>query len=247
MREERGASFSASRAVAAALVGAALLGLGGASAMVAGLQPVRALADEGSESGWSEELDCGSCHEMEYETVAGDGASEVENKAEVEGEEARPEPGETASDKEPEASADDESAGDTSQIDHYAAMHYQSLGVECLTCHENNRRLAAAHKKMDSGKVADHLKRTSVGNEVCLTCHDQGSLAEATKDVKVLTDSRGTTVNPHDLPDVEDHAEIACVSCHIVHNDEDAPIAQSAQELCESCHHAGVYECGTCH
>ncbi len=55
----------------------------------------------------------------------------------------------------------------------------------------------------------------------------------------------GTVVNPHALPEVEDHADITCGSCHQMHSDK--PIDRTARATCNSCHHAGVFECGTCH
>lgn len=38
------------------------------------------------------------------------------------------------------------------------------------------------------------------------------------------------------------HADIVCADCHAMHS-----AGSTAAETCVSCHHAGVYECNTCH
>ena len=63
----------------------------------------------------------------------------------------------------------------------------------------------------------------------------------------MLTDKNGTTANPHDLPQNADHtnADLACATCHKLHGED--PIEQTALKACIDCHHAEVFECGTCH
>lgn len=80
---------------------------------------------------------------------------------------------------------------------------------------------------------------------LCLGCHEREALVEAAAECELLTDEKGITVNPHDVPDNEGHAELSCMSCHEVH--EPAPVEERAPEVCTDCHHAKVYACGTCH
>ena len=60
-----------------------------------------------------------------------------------------------------------------------------------------------------------------------------------------IADDKGTAVNPHALPASPDHDSLACIDCHTSH--EAAPALEEAESTCASCHHAGVFECGTCH
>lgn len=115
-----------------------------------------------------------------------------------------------------------------------------------MTCH-NDPAMEKAHEKvtLDSKKKKATLKRTVVARETCLSCHDNSELASATAESAALTDKNGTTVNPHDLPVNNDHEGINCSSCHKLHT-SDQPV-ETAQATCRNCHHAEVYECGTCH
>ena len=98
----------------------------------------------------------------------------------------------------------------------------------------------------EAEKRATKLRSTTVDEGTCLSCHGSlEELAEKTADCEVLTDSEGKTVNPHALPDNEDHGDTNCVSCHVMHDDE--PAETAAPDYCESCHHANVYACHTCH
>ena len=144
------------------------------------------------------------------------------------------------------ASDTTEAAGDYT-IEQYAAMHVESLSFNCTTCHVESEGLDKAHAKLNSGKTAKRLKKTEVGSELCTTCHVQEDLAAATADYQGLVDSNGTVVNPHDLPEVEDHESIVCTDCHKAHKADDKTVADNASSTCTSCHHAGVFECGTCH
>ena len=91
------------------------------------------------------------------------------------------------------------------------------------------------------------LKKTSVEAETCQAagCHDlsKDEMLALTADVTELTDSEGTMVNPHDvIGKTEGHADILCSDCHNMHKAKTNPA-----DTCVSCHHAGVYECNTCH
>lgn len=129
-----------------------------------------------------------------------------------------------------------------------AYLYAEHAGISCFTCHSDEEKLAARHKNATEKRAAKltQLKKTGVDTDMCLVCHDTAALAEATADSTALTDDKGTTVNPHDLPDVEDHAGISCVSCHQFHV-ADVDVEAKAASYCMNCHHAGVYECGTCH
>jgi hypothetical protein len=128
-----------------------------------------------------------------------------------------------------------------------AALH-EAEGLDCATCHVDAQALTAAHKDAtSSSKMPIRLKTTKVEAETCLTgCHESlEMLAATTESSTALTDSEGKVVNPHELPQGGDHSIIRCVSCHTVHTDE--PVSKSAKDLCVSCHHEDVFECGTCH
>lgn len=130
-----------------------------------------------------------------------------------------------------------------------AASQHSDLKSKCLTCHDDVSGLEDAHKDvtLDSKKKKATLKKTEVPETICLTCHDKTELAEATATSTALTDKNGLTVNPHDLPVNDDHAEAGttCSSCHKLHASESA--AETAPAVCRNCHHADVYECNTCH
>lgn len=125
-----------------------------------------------------------------------------------------------------------------------ASLH-GTLGLACVSCHVDDALIDVHAKAQPTAKPPKTLKKSQVPAAVCGSCHDVDQLAETTKDSAVLTDSEGTVVNPHDLPDVKDHAQIACGDCHRLHSSKE--VSSSATALCLSCHHEDVYECGTCH
>lgn len=129
----------------------------------------------------------------------------------------------------------------------YPAANHAALA--CIDCHGDVDGLSSVHEGVAYGdKVAKRLKSTEVDESTCLTqaCHGSyESLAEKTASSTVLTDSNGTTENPHALPENEDHETIDCGSCHDMHASDG--IADTAQKACQGCHHMGVYECNTCH
>lgn len=132
--------------------------------------------------------------------------------------------------------------------DNEAAIYsaHAALISDCTTCHFDDILIKRHAKATTESKMPKMVKRSEVHDETCTTCHNTEKLAEATADLKTLVDSKDTVVNPHELPQVEDHADITCSSCHKMHSDETAP-SEKAQKLCTSCHHADVFECGTCH
>lgn len=117
--------------------------------------------------------------------------------------------------------------------------------VACTTCHADESTLSNVHKDAKSASTVTSLSKTTVPSSVCLSCHDKTQLIAATANVTVCTDSQGKTVNPHDLPVNDKHATINCTDCHKMHTTDSADTL--APDLCLSCHHKDVYECGTCH
>lgn len=170
---------------------------------------------------WSINLDCIECHATQASVFKG---------------------GETA-DRGSTESENTESEG--LAADGYAIMHVEELGLACTTCHTDTEGLAAGHKKLNSGKEAKRLRKSSVADEVCLACHDSKDVADRTAESEVLTDKNGMSVNPHDLPSSDNHEDIVCTDCHQVH--EETSITESSMAVCAGCHHAEVFECGTCH
>ncbi|MDR0499994.1 MAG: cytochrome c3 family protein [Coriobacteriales bacterium] len=121
------------------------------------------------------------------------------------------------------------------------------LTVDCITCHTNAEgALAKAHANIANAKQPTKLKRTSVSQTVCMSCHDASELVELTAQSGVLTDKNGKVVNPHDIPALPDHQQnVDCVSCHKMH--QNTPREEIARGVCTGCHHEDIYECGTCH
>lgn len=126
-----------------------------------------------------------------------------------------------------------------------ASLH---AATNCIDCHADVEGLAKQHEGATSAdKMPKKLKRTAVDQDKCLTCHGSyEELAEKTASYQGLADEHGTVANPHALPENDDHAEIVCGDCHKMRaGDSDA--GQDATNTCLSCHHEGVFECGTCH
>ena len=127
-----------------------------------------------------------------------------------------------------------------------ASLHPASKD-DCSSCHDDEAGMEKAHSKVQMGdtKTKAGLKRTKVDETMCLTCHDKDELAQTTADYTALGDKNGTVVNPHDLPANEEHQDVVCSSCHKFH--EASEPSEAAMESCTNCHHAEVFECGTCH
>ena len=120
----------------------------------------------------------------------------------------------------------------------------------CGSCHKNSDgKLAKGHENYAFADQPVKLKRSAVADASCTSvgCHDDAKpRIEATEGLTLLTDSNGTTVNPHDLPATRTHLETdVCSSCHKMHRDSSPE--ELAPALCIGCHHQDVYECGTCH
>ena len=133
----------------------------------------------------------------------------------------------------------------------FTAVSGTKGGQVCQPCHgAYGEELEALHASA-SGEVPIRLQETDVTEATCLACHGTyDSLAQATAESTVLTDSGGGTtgtpivVNPHTAPSLaptHSGAGMNCRSCHGSHR------AKTALALCKSCHHATVWECNTCH
>ena len=212
---------------------------------------------------WSMDLDCALCHAKEAASLGLTAAAEegtadgtkadaetTDEEGTADGAKADAETTDeegTADGAKADAETTDEELGSahTTEVAAYARMHVQNFKFECTTCHIESEGLEKAHKKLNSGKEATRLKRSEVDDSICLTCHQSEKLVEATADYTGLTDAKGTTVNPHELPKVGNHEIIQCFNCHQVHSEK--AITETAIAACNSCHHAGVFECGTCH
>ncbi|MEG0776900.1 MAG: hypothetical protein RR381_05490 [Raoultibacter sp.] len=138
---------------------------------------------------------------------------------------------------------------ETASFDSSACLASVHSGAKanCLSCHTDASGLKSAHSnvKADSHAKIDKLKKTKIASEACASCHDKTKLSDLTASCTILTDDKGTVVNPHKLTPSESHDAITCANCHKMHSDK--PIADTAAKACTDCHHANVYECGTCH
>lgn len=139
------------------------------------------------------------------------------------------------------SSCHEDETNSSANADCIASKH---AAVDCVTCHSDEAGLTEAHAEC-YGPLAAVQVFTQVSKDVCVGCHNMDEVAAATADNISCTDKNGLTVNPHDLPVNEDHDTIQCGNCHDMHGTSDT--AKNAPIECESCHHAGVYECGTCH
>lgn len=128
-----------------------------------------------------------------------------------------------------------------------ACLFSLHAGSTCSTCHIDSTTLESAHAKATAqGATRAGLKTTEVPKTACLACHEKDEIASKTALSTALTDESGTAVNPHNLPNVTEHEEIDCNSCHQMHV-ADADLEKKAGRTCGDCHHANVYECYTCH
>lgn len=120
--------------------------------------------------------------------------------------------------------------------------------LDCTSCHEADDELTSVHEGVTSeDKMPKKISKTEVSDETCLSCHGSyEELATKTADYVDLVDINDTAVNPHDLPETEEHGERVCGDCHKMH-EPDQDMAKSSMQYCRSCHHEDVFECNTCH
>lgn len=137
------------------------------------------------------------------------------------------------------------------ELDHsFSGEKSGHASMSCVDCHADNAGLKEVHEKASGPSDARKLKKTAIDDTTCFTCHDSyEKLAEKTADIDALTDSKGTTVNPHTILTEHNaaaqHNDVTCASCHNAHNNDNP--TEVADVLCETCHHEDVYECYTCH
>ena len=129
-----------------------------------------------------------------------------------------------------------------------ASVHQNEATAQCISCHTDEATLEKVHDgKTADDKPAKRLKKTSVLAETCQSagCHDLSpeEMIEKASGYEGLVDANGTRVNAHEVMTLTPgHAETTCISCHSMHK----PTVDAAS-TCVACHHAGVYECNTCH
>lgn len=123
----------------------------------------------------------------------------------------------------------------------HASVHAK-LGIdECTSCHDE-KALHQAHANVKQGQ--NFVKARRYPDRFCLQCHEAGQkLVARTAGSKVLTDSKGRVVNPHDIPNTPKHKKLSeCYMCHKEHKK-----APDVMRTCTGCHHKGEFTCGTCH
>jgi len=128
-----------------------------------------------------------------------------------------------------------------------ASIHAAQGDISCITCHNQEQELTQAHANAKSMDEPKNLKTAKISEETCIECHGSyEDLSEYTKNVTVLTDVDGLTINPHSAKQLnaEHESEITCMKCHTEHKEIDE---KKSQNYCMNCHHAQVYECYTCH
>lgn len=120
---------------------------------------------------------------------------------------------------------------------HIVATADSDNPVACIDCHQDSAELKAVHESADTEDI-DY----TVTADVCLTCHDQATLVQATSDSYTILDAGGNPVNPHAVHAPEMGAKIDCLSCH------DGHYGQVSEQDCFTCHHTQTIEgCASCH
>ena len=79
--------------------------------------------------------------------------------------------------------------------------------MTCVQCHTDEAVLSTEHADVKFGdKAATKATVVTVDPETCISCHGtMEEMAAKTADSTALTDDKGTTVNPHDVPSNEKH------------------------------------------
>ena len=201
-----------------------------------------------AEAEWSMDGDCGACHVQE--------AASCDVEAAVTGEDVdadgndRVSAGKTVSGGTPaeKESADREPTDGKTSAEGAAPLASAHAALGCAACHSDEEALTQVHDGVTADdRMPKRLRKAKIDPEqLCQSCHGtMEELAQKTTESTALTDGAGTVVNPHDLPDVEDHAKLDCLDCHSMHKGQSS--ADTAMNTCNGCHHAAVFECGTCH
>jgi hypothetical protein len=202
-------------------------------------------SDEAGEAfEWTDDADCTLCHAKQAESVENEDLLAYKHAAldctfcheyQSVDEDAADVDADTDADDEASVEADEAPAGDEDADDVEVVDDAETPSLTMAEVHANVTAVSTVKKSS--------LVNTSVDEAACLTCHDRDALIEATADCTVLTDAQGTVVNPHDLIEGSQHDQVTCEDCHKMHSNDSA----AAYRACVSCHHAEVWECGTCH
>lgn len=187
---------------------------------------------------WSSSVDCAACHTSQAKTVEGD-THEILACVGCHNDE--------------KALADVHKDADASSKMPRRLKKTEVTEATCLGCHGDGMIAAPQVKEDDTATTkSTDAKGTPSPKESAnkapaktkeVVSHE--ALIAATATSVALTDKNGIVVNPHDLPAVEDHSSITCVTCHKGHTDD--TIDESAIKACVLCHHESVFECYTCH
>ncbi|MDR0499947.1 MAG: cytochrome c3 family protein [Coriobacteriales bacterium] len=137
-------------------------------------------------------------------------------------------------------------ASAASDSKHVQAAAHEAL--KCVSCHEQEAVLTKSHDGVSlTDKPATKPTVITVSEKTCIGCHGElADVAELTASSVALKDDQGKIVNPHQRPDGETHSNnpATCTSCH---NNHSETLARDAKKYCASCHHRGIWQCGTCH
>jgi len=122
-----------------------------------------------------------------------------------------------------------------------ASTHAKAGLDQCTSCHDE-QTLKQTHERVTAPPPI--LKVRRYPKEFCLKCHGSlEELAKKTESSKVLTDSKGHVINPHDLPKTPAHQKASeCANCHRMHKKPMEPT-----EFCYGCHHKKEFACASCH
>ncbi len=131
---------------------------------------------------------------------------------------------------------------------HYSTNAEDSDDITCLSCHEIDT-LRRLYLLFDLDAIEQANMEMASSNEACLVCHGSyEELAALTAGYREFIDLENNIANPHEFGGGlnAEHKVALCSSCHTsVHHFSNA--LYSAYIYCWDCHHAGVFECYTCH
>lgn len=213
-------------------VGDAVLARSGVAFAAAGELPV-----------WANGQECVECHKEHVPPEVVDGEQPAQKEAAPEKTTGAATSKTSAT---PEKVSQKETEAEAESAEESAPLMAKHAALDCQLCHPDNDDMDYAHWGVDVDSPApEKLKYSKVDPAVCVACHEKDATPESTKDVTALTDSNGSMVNPHDLPDPDGaHASVGCANCHSMHS-ETTP-EEAAYQRCIDCHHVEVWGCA-CH
>ena len=125
----------------------------------------------------------------------------------------------------------------------HASVHAKKGIDKCSSCHDP-AALKEAHANVKPGE-SKFVKARRYPKDFCLKCHGKpADLAKRTAGCKLLTDTKGNVVNPHEIPQNPKHEKMdECFMCHKEHKAK-----PDIKNYCMSCHHTGEFiTCSKCH